>query len=140
LSTEADKTTLGDAEITTTENGINIRLPIPTATQVTETETNKLECSIDNCKPPQCTCMSQSPPAGLRVEDIPQFVVLTFDGAVNASNMPFYRELLGGLKRRNKASGCAIAATFFVSADRQDYVLVNELYAEGNEIALHSIR
>ncbi|CAN8025913.1 unnamed protein product, partial [Ixodes persulcatus] len=78
-------------------------------------------CSIDNCKPPKCTCMSEKPPGGLSVADMPQFVMLTFDDAVTKQNMQFYQELLGGLKRKNKASGCGIAATFFVSAEYLDY-------------------
>ncbi|KAG0409904.1 hypothetical protein HPB47_012976 [Ixodes persulcatus] len=83
--------------------------------------------------------MSEKPPGGLSVADMPQFVMLTFDDAVTEQNMQFYQELLGGLKRKNKASGCGIAATFFVSAEYLDYPSVNELYRGGNEIALHSI-
>lgn len=70
---------------------------------------------------------------------MPQFVMLTFDDAVNDINMDFYRELLAPGMRRNKAHGCNIAATFFVSADYLNYQHVYELYQAGSEIALHSI-
>ncbi|CAN8025917.1 unnamed protein product, partial [Ixodes persulcatus] len=91
------------------------------------------------CKPPSCTCISTAPPAGLAVKEMAQFVMLTFDDNINTANMPFYKRLLGGLKRKNKANGCSIAATFFASAEYLDYKLVHELYAGGNEIALHTI-
>lgn len=98
-----------------------------------------VSCNIDNCRPPNCTCSSTLPPPGIAVKEMPQFVMLAFNDAVNNGNMRFYRELLKDLKRKNKASGCAIAATFFVSAEYLDYSLVNELFSDGNEIALHSI-
>ncbi|CAN8025922.1 unnamed protein product [Ixodes persulcatus] len=94
------------------------------------------QCNTNNCKLPNCMCKSTKPP----VEDMPQFVMLTFDDAVTRENMKFYRELLENPKRKNKASGCRIAATFFASGDYLDYPSVNELYRMGNEIALHSIR
>ncbi|KAM7294205.1 chitin deacetylase 8-like [Ixodes scapularis] len=93
------------------------------------------QCNFNNCKLPNCLCESTKPP----VDDIPQFVMLTFDDAVNRENMKFYQELLADPKRKNKASGCRIAATFFASGDYLDYPSVNELYRMGNEIALHSI-
>ncbi|CAN8025914.1 unnamed protein product [Ixodes persulcatus] len=70
---------------------------------------------------------------------MPQFVMLTFDDAVTQENMKFYRELLAYPGRKNKNSGCRIAATFFASGEYLDYPSVNELYRMGNEIALHSI-
>ncbi|EEC09664.1 hypothetical protein IscW_ISCW007720 [Ixodes scapularis] len=94
------------------------------------------QCNFNNCKLPNCLCESTKPP----VDDMPQFVMLTFDDAVNQVNMKFYQELLADPKRKNKASGCRIAATFFASGDYLDYPSVNELYRMGNEIALHSIR
>ncbi|XP_077546062.1 uncharacterized protein LOC144158796 isoform X1 [Haemaphysalis longicornis] len=97
------------------------------------------ECSAGVCKRPRCLCASDAPPAGVRVEDMPQFVLLTFDGAVNAGNMAFYRELLNISSRKNKQNGCGIAATFFTSAEYLDYEAVNQLHSWGNEIALKSI-
>ncbi|CAN8005983.1 unnamed protein product [Ixodes pacificus] len=94
------------------------------------------ECNTNNCKLPNCMCESTKPP----VKDMPQFVMLTFDDAVTETNMKFYRELLENPKRKNKANGCRIAATFFASGEYLDYPSVNELYRMGNEIALHSIR
>lgn len=83
--------------------------------------------------------MSTQPPGNLSVENMPQFVMLTFDDAVNDQNMGLYRELLDPGRRRNRATGCNIAATFFVSAGYTDYSFVHELHSVGSEIALHSI-
>ncbi|CAN7977705.1 unnamed protein product [Ixodes persulcatus] len=111
-------------------------LLIPHAVFPLRAYANPGKCNTNNCKLPNCMCESTKPP----VEDMPQFVMLTFDDAVTKENMKFYRELLENPKRKNKASGCRIAATFFASGDYLDYPSVNELYRMGNEIALHSIR
>ncbi|XP_077546080.1 chitin deacetylase 7-like [Haemaphysalis longicornis] len=97
------------------------------------------ECDNKTCKRPRCACESEEPPAGLRAKEMPQFVTLTFDGAVNAGNMDFYRELLISSGRKNKQDKCGIKATFFVSAEYLDYEAVNELHSWGNEIAVKSI-
>uniref|UniRef100_V5I5G9 Putative peritrophic membrane chitin binding protein n=1 Tax=Ixodes ricinus TaxID=34613 RepID=V5I5G9_IXORI len=95
-------------------------------------------CDVQRCTPPNCTCSGEQPPGGLAVKDTPQLVMLTFNHTVHRGNMPFFTKLLGGTHRRNKATGCDISVTFFVSAD-VDYKLMNELYYLGNEIALHTI-
>ncbi|KAH9364328.1 hypothetical protein HPB48_001289 [Haemaphysalis longicornis] len=97
------------------------------------------ECNDEICKRPRCVCESEEPPAGLQAKEMPQFVTLTFDGAVNAGNMAFYRELLISSGRKNKQDKCGIKATFFVSAEYLDYEAVNELHSWGNEIAVKSI-
>ncbi|KAH7986778.1 hypothetical protein HPB49_025774 [Dermacentor silvarum] len=96
-------------------------------------------CNDAVCLRPHCTCASDKPPAGLRPNQMPQFVTLTFDDAVTVANMAFYRELLEGSARKNKANGCGVAATFFVSHEYTDYAAVNALHSWGNEIAVHSI-
>ncbi|CAN8025802.1 unnamed protein product [Ixodes persulcatus] len=97
-------------------------------------------CDVRTCDAnPNCSCISMKPPAGLTMDTMPQFVMLTFDDAVNEGNIHFYRELLGSGKRKNKATGCDITATFFVSAEYLNYQYVHELYTWRNEIASHSI-
>ncbi|CAN8005979.1 unnamed protein product [Ixodes pacificus] len=119
---------------TTTEPPTSPTTPPPTKDPVTEKTPGKW-CDTNNCKLPNCTCESTIPP----VKDMPQFVMLSFEDAVTQENMKFYRELLENPKRKNKANGCRIAATFFASGEYLDYPSVNELYRMGNEIALHSI-
>ncbi|CAN8016779.1 unnamed protein product [Ixodes persulcatus] len=97
-------------------------------------------CSPETCKArDNCLCASTRPPNNLTVAEMPQFVTLSFDGAVNWGNMPFYRDLLAPTKRKNKRSGCNIGVTFFVSYEYVDYPSVHELHHNGHEIALRSI-
>ncbi|XP_049275839.1 chitin deacetylase 1 [Rhipicephalus sanguineus] len=83
--------------------------------------------------------MSTKPPGNLNVSDMPQFVMLTFDDAIREQNMEFYRKLLDPGRSRNRANGCNMAATFFVSAGYTDYSLVYEIHSVGSKIAIHSI-
>ncbi|XP_042146904.1 chitin deacetylase 8 isoform X2 [Ixodes scapularis] len=97
-------------------------------------------CGPETCKArDNCLCATTRPPNNLTVTEMPQFVTLSFDGAVNWGNMPFYRDLLAPTKRKNKRSGCNIGATFFVSHEYVDYPSVHELHHNGHEIALRSI-
>lgn len=96
-------------------------------------------CDVQRCRPPSCACSSELPPGGLAVKDTPQLVMLTFNHTVHEGNIPFFYKLFGGAHKKNKATGCDISATFFVSADI-DYVFMNDFYFVGNEIALQSIR
>lgn len=63
-------------------------------------------------------------------------VILTFDDAVTALNYDYVEEAING---RFNPDGCPAAATFFVSHEYTDYSKVHNLWADGHEIALHSI-
>ncbi|KAK4877639.1 hypothetical protein RN001_010145 [Aquatica leii] len=94
------------------------------------------ECDPNACKLPNCLCLSTNPPAGLKPADIPQFVLLTFDDAINVRNIPYYKEAFYNRKNPNN---CSIGTTYFVTHEYTDYSLVHELASKGHEIALHSI-
>ncbi|KAH9425206.1 hydrolase [Dermatophagoides pteronyssinus] len=68
-------------------------------------------------------------------DDIPQFVIVTFDGAVTVTNFPYYQTLFDFKNPNN----CPIQSTYFVSHVDSNYKLVHELYRRGNEIGVHSI-
>ncbi|XP_013186778.1 chitin deacetylase 8-like [Amyelois transitella] len=93
-------------------------------------------CDEEACKLPDCRCSSTSIPGGLAARDTPQFVLLTFDDAVNIINIETYRDVI--YNRRNSNS-CPAGVTFYVNHEYTDYQLVNELYNHGFEIALHSV-
>ncbi len=85
--------------------------------------------------------MSTEPPVTLnnvtlKSDEIPQFVMLTYDDAVTVANYPTYSQLF---HRRNKHNGCPIGATFFLSHENTNYRLVHELHRRGHEIASHSV-
>ncbi|KAA0203210.1 hypothetical protein HAZT_HAZT009816 [Hyalella azteca] len=70
-------------------------------------------------------------------EDVPQMVLLTFDDSVNDLNKELYQDLFE--RGRTNPNGCPIAATFYISHEWTDYSQVQNLYADGHEIASHSI-
>lgn len=88
-----------------------------------------------NCFAPNCSCFGHVPFGGDK-RRLPQFVVLTFDDAINTVNIKTYRQILYG---RNNSNGCPITATFFVTHEYNDYEFVNELYNRGSDIAVHSV-
>jgi len=93
-------------------------------------------CDPSVCVLPDCYCGGEAVPGGLRREDIPQFVLLTFDDAVNGLNQKFFQDLF---KNRFNPNGCPIKGTFYVSHEWTDYSQVQNLYADGHEIASHTI-
>lgn len=120
-----------DPTITTTET---VTRGTTTAGRYTSKFRNT-ECSEEKCKMPECVCLNDKPPKGLSYESIPQFITLTFDGAVTVTNFPYYKELF----KFTNPDKCAVRATFFVSHVDTNYKLVHELHRHGNEIGAHSI-
>lgn len=93
-------------------------------------------CNATNCVAPACRCASTSIPGNLELNKTPQFVLLSFDGAITTSNTNNYTALL---KNKYNPDGCPLSFTFFVSHEYTDYSLVHQLYYKGQEIASHSI-
>ncbi|XP_067122448.1 chitin deacetylase 7-like [Centruroides vittatus] len=96
-------------------------------------------CTVRRCKLPKCSCFNTKTPGNLTKNDIPQFVMLSFDDAVTIMNFNnTYKHLFLG-NYKNKPNGCNIAATFFVTHEYADYQLCHELHRYGSEMAVHSI-
>lgn len=96
------------------------------------------QCDLSQCQLPYCYCSRNGDQGPLDVSDprnLPQMVMLMFDGAVNLNNYPLYDALLK-LKHKN---GCPIRGTFFVKNDYNNYAMVEQLYYRGNEIAVNSV-
>ena len=108
--------------------------PASTATTVTAS-TEK--CNLSNCKLPKCNCGSAKIPNGLKVKDVPQIILLTFDDAVNDLNWDIYEQIFNS--GRKNPNGCPILGTFYVSHEWTDYSQVQTLYSRGHEIASHGI-
>lgn len=73
----------------------------------------------------------------LPLEEVPQIVLMTFDDAVNDLNTHYYSELFEN--GRVNPNGCPISATFYVSHEWTDYGQVQSLYADGHELASHTV-
>jgi peptidoglycan/xylan/chitin deacetylase (PgdA/CDA1 family) len=94
------------------------------------------DCNPAFCQPPDCNCGGEAIPGGFSPDQIPQFVLLTFDDSVNDLNKAFYEELFAN---RFNPNGCPIKATFYVSHEWTDYGQVQDLYADGHEMASHTV-
>ena len=95
-----------------------------------------MPCDPTKCKLPDCRCSGTNIPGDLPSSNIPQIVMVSFDDAVNEENMKYYQSLFPGKINPN---GCPIAATFFLSHEWTNYVMVNLLYHQRNAIVDHTI-
>ncbi|XP_063859383.1 uncharacterized protein LOC135100273 isoform X21 [Scylla paramamosain] len=110
--------------------------PTPTRPHPTP-DTKATKCDPKVCRLPDCYCGGGDIPADLSPVEVPQLVLLTFDDAVNDLNKGLYNDLFN-VGRKNP-NGCPIASTMYVSHEWTDYSQVQDLYAEGHEIASHSV-
>ncbi|KAJ8980638.1 hypothetical protein NQ317_017934 [Molorchus minor] len=95
------------------------------------------KCRKDVCLLPDCNCGGKEIPGDLPVEETPQMVLITFDDAVNDLNKQYYIDLFEN--GRKNPNGCPITATFYVSHEWTDYSQVQNLYADGHEMASHTV-
>ncbi|KAG0747258.1 hypothetical protein G6F57_007951 [Rhizopus arrhizus] len=84
-------------------------------------------CDPNTCKLPNCLCPSQTPPGGLSPKDVPQFVTITFDDSIQPQLLATAKDLL------NVKQG-----SWYVSMQYTDFALVQQWYANGNEVADHT--
>ncbi|WAR04455.1 CDA7-like protein [Mya arenaria] len=90
-------------------------------------------CTIET----NCRCYNDpTPPGGLTNSDIPQIVMLSFEGTINTDSSGYYNQLLGA----NNPNGCPITATFFIQDDGSDYKLVKKMYDNGSELGVNSLK
>ncbi len=60
--------------------------------------------------PPECLCASNSPPGNLTADEIPQFVLLSHDNALNNQSYNLMVQLLGS---KMQSDGCRVPITWF---------------------------
>ncbi|KAG8196758.1 hypothetical protein JTE90_014491 [Oedothorax gibbosus] len=96
-------------------------------------------CDPSICVLPECYCSADATriPGGLEKSETPLMVLLSFDGAVNSLNFDHYLKLL--TKNRTNPNGCPIKGTFFVSHEYTSHFHLQKFYADGHEVAVHSI-
>jgi len=103
-----------------------------------EPTTPKPKCEESNCQLPDCFCYGAEP--DMDKDSIPQFIMLSFEDAVNPH---VFSSVYLPLLVQNKwelynPNDCPIRSSFFVSDDHTDYRLIEHLYNKGHEIASHS--
>ncbi|KAI9090050.1 hypothetical protein DFS34DRAFT_638102 [Phlyctochytrium arcticum] len=89
------------------------------------------KCDPNSCKLPACKCASLAPP----VQNPPQFVLLTFDDAVQEATWAQAQSLIN----RKNPNGCQARATWYTQVLYSDPYLVTQWYAQGNEVADHTV-
>jgi len=97
-------------------------------------------CDYSNCTLPDCFCSSDGTkiPGGVLPGDVPQMIVITFDDAVNDENWSLYQDEIFPPTFKNP-NGCPIHGTFYTSHQYTNYAMVQKLWNQGHEIAVHSI-
>ncbi|WAR04439.1 CDA7-like protein [Mya arenaria] len=86
-------------------------------------------CTVEN----NCRCYNDpKPPGDLTNSEIPQIVMLSFEGTINTDSSGYYNQLLGA----NNPNGCPITATFFIQVDGSDYKLAKNMYDKGCELGV----
>lgn len=98
------------------------------------------KCDPVLCQLPECYCSPDGTliPGGLEPKDVPQMVLMSFDGALNNMNFPHHRSLLNKEHRKNP-NGCPIHATFFLSHEYTSYFYAQRMFADGHEIGSLSV-
>ncbi|KAI8988380.1 hypothetical protein BDF20DRAFT_329353 [Mycotypha africana] len=101
---------------------------------LSQADTAASACDPSTCKLPNCLCPSLSPPGGLSPKDVPQFVTITFDDSIQPELLATARDLLN-VKNPN---GCDAKGSWYVSMLYTNFALVQQWYAQGNEVADHT--
>lgn len=98
------------------------------------------KCDPAACVLPECFCSPDGTriPGELEPKDVPQMIIMSFDGAMNSMNYPHYRSLLNKEHRKNP-NGCPIRSTFFLSHEYTSYFYVQKMFADGHEIGSLSV-
>uniref|UniRef100_A0A0M3K0P0 EB domain-containing protein n=1 Tax=Anisakis simplex TaxID=6269 RepID=A0A0M3K0P0_ANISI len=97
-------------------------------------------CPSDgSCQLPDCYCSrtGMEIPGGYNASEIPQMVVLTFEGAVTDRIIQMYKSLFTG--RFRNPNGCPIQATFFITHEWNNYDQSQWLMSTGHEIGVSSM-
>nr|XP_022916744.1 uncharacterized protein LOC111426454 isoform X1 [Onthophagus taurus] len=96
-------------------------------------------CNAD-CELPGCFCSIDGTkiPGNLPPQEVPQIILITFEGPINHDNFDLYTKTLFHQDILNP-NGCPIKATFFVNHFNNNYYQTQLLWNYGHEIALNSI-
>lgn len=97
------------------------------------------KCDTSQCVLPDCYCSADGTqvPGSIEVQQVPQMITITFNGAVNIDNIDIYQTIFKDDVLN--PNGCSIKGTFFVSHKYTNYSAVQDLHRKGHEIGVFSI-
>lgn len=83
----------------------------------------------------ECRCASRQAPGSIPHDELPQFILVTFDDGINVFSESLVQPVIGGL--RNPDSSVALV-TYFVTKVNTTPAVARERYLEGHELANHT--
>ncbi|ORX82564.1 hypothetical protein BCR32DRAFT_292580 [Anaeromyces robustus] len=89
-------------------------------------------CDEEKCLLPKCKCFDSNNPGSLETKEIPQFVLLSFDGPLTEKLIKHQERVINGVQ---SANGCPAAVTYFASDKNTDFYTLEKVYVNGDEIA-----
>lgn len=94
-------------------------------------------CDASKCQLPNCRCADTNPPGNLDIKDVPMFITLTADDAVQSYTTNAVESLIGTRKNPN---GCNATMTYFTSLSYTNYSMITDMYSyRGWEVADHTM-
>ena len=67
--------------------------------------TDSYACDPTACRPPTCLCAANAPPGELPLEQVPQFVLISHDNALDALPYELMMRVLGN---KTQPNGCPV--------------------------------
>lgn len=99
--------------------------------------TDTYKCDPTTCTAPTCQCATNTPPGNLTADQIPQFVLISHDNALDS--LP-YELLMGVLGNKSQANGCNVSVTWFAMFYHSDCIAGIKALARGDEVAMQTNR
>ncbi|KAL4228778.1 hypothetical protein ACF0H5_011818 [Mactra antiquata] len=94
-------------------------------------------CDPAQCVLPDCRCYDDpNQPGGLETTQIPQIIMVSFEGTISSANLELYRGIFADVTNPN---GCPGRGTFFIEDEGTNYGSVRNLAMEGHEIGIQSV-
>ena len=108
--------------------------PVAQVAEVEDEEDLLPECDREQCALPTCYCSTDGTLApgvdpeqgGLSINEVPQMILISFNGAVTGQNMAMYERIFNN--NRVNPNGCTVKGSFFVSHKYTNYSAVTELH------------
>ncbi|KAL4448992.1 hypothetical protein ABPG77_007709 [Micractinium sp. CCAP 211/92] len=112
-------------------------LLLSSAAALTGNEPDWYSCDCSEAKDPSnCMCPDLEAPGGLSGDQVPQFILFTHDDSIESNTDEYIRKVCDDYENPN---GCPVRATMFTMVDYTDCDLTYQLWADGYEIADHTV-